>query len=109
MHVVEARELLDRPRVVVDAQVDEHVAQPGVAAVALDDEERRRLLAAPVASRRLRCGEALEQPLGERPARGRGERRRERGDRLLADEDVALRREARPGRGRPPSPCTRRP
>ena len=35
----------------------------GVAAVALDDEQRGRLLAAPVAARRLRGGEALEQPL----------------------------------------------
>ena len=69
MQVVEARELGDRLRVVVDAQVDEDVAEAGVAAVALDDEQRGRLLAAAVAAGGLRRGEALEQPLGERAAR----------------------------------------
>ena len=63
MGAVQPRELRDRLRVVVDAQVDEDVAQRGVAAVALDDEQRGRLLAAPVAARGLRGGEALEQPL----------------------------------------------
>ena len=52
--------------VVVDAEVDERVGEARVAAVLLHDEQRRRLLAAPVAAGRLRGGEALEQPLGER-------------------------------------------
>ena len=68
MELVEPAQLLDRPRVIVDAEVDERVGEPAVAAVALDDEQRRRLLAAPVAARGLRGGEAVEQPLGERRA-----------------------------------------
>ena len=64
-------QLVDRARVLVDAEVDERVGEPSVAAVALDDEQRRRLLPASVASRSLRRGEAAEQPLGERPAGGR--------------------------------------
>ena len=51
---------------VVDAQVDDDVGEARVAAVPLDDEERGRLLAAPVAARGLRRGEAVEQPLRER-------------------------------------------
>ena len=97
MGAVQPCELRDRLRVVVDPQVDEDVAHRGVAAVALHDEQRGGLLAAAVAARRLRGGEALEQPLRERPARRRGEGRRERSDGLLADEDVALRGEARAG------------
>ena len=57
------------PLVVVDAQVDETCRELGVAAVPLDDEERRGLLAAAVAAGLLRRGEAREQPLRERLAR----------------------------------------
>ncbi len=97
MHRVQPRELRDGLLVVVDAQVDERVAQSRVAAVLLDDEQRCRLLAAAVAAGRLGGREALEQALRERlSVRGR-ERRCQRGDRLLADEDVALSGEARPG------------
>ena len=69
MQAVEARELGDRLGMVVDAQVDEDVREARVAAVPLDDQQRRRLLAAPVAAGRLGGGEAVEQPLGERPSR----------------------------------------
>ena len=55
---------------VVDAQVDDHVGEAGVAAVALDDEQAGRLLPAPVAARRLRRREAVEEPL-RRAARPR--------------------------------------
>ena len=68
MEPVEALQLLDRARVVVDAQVDEDVRERRVAAVPLDDEERGGLLSAPVAACRLRGREAGEQPLGERRA-----------------------------------------
>ena len=63
---VDALQLFHGLRVVVDAQVDQHVAEPRVPAFALDDEQRGRLLPAPVAARRLRCVEAVEQPPGER-------------------------------------------
>ena len=59
------RELRDRRLVVVDAQVDEHVREPRVAAVSLDHEQRRGLLAAPVAARRLRRRERVQQACGE--------------------------------------------
>src|SRR5256885_4748803 len=39
------RSLLDRPLVVVDAEIDEDVREPRVAAVALDHEDSGRLLA----------------------------------------------------------------
>ncbi len=94
---VETGELLDRPLVVVDAEIDEHVREAGVAAVALDDEQRGGLLAAAVAARGLRRREAVEQALRERPSGRAGERGRQRGDRLLGDEDVPLRREAGAG------------
>ena len=72
--------------------------RPRVAAVALDDEQRRRLLAAAVAARGLRRGEARDQPLGERlPCAGRERRARARRPSARRDEDVPLRREARPG------------
>src|SRR3954464_8935585 len=73
----------------VHAQVDDLVRETRVAAVLLDHEQRRRLLAAPVASRSLRGVEAVEQPLGERALRafeGLGDRI----DGLGRDEDVAL-------------------
>ena len=94
---VEAAKLLDGPLVVVDAEVDERVRQPRVAAVPLDDEQRRRLLAAAVAARGLRRGEAVDQPLGERPT-GRGRERRR-----------PARRPSRPRRGCSPAPRSRRP
>ena len=94
VEAVEAPQLLDRALVVVDAEVDEGVGQPGVAAVALDDEQRGRLLAAAVAAGCLRRGEAVEQPLGERSPGGGRERVDERVDRLRRDEDVALGRVA---------------
>ena len=52
---------------VVDAQVDDDVGEAGVAAVPLDDEQRGRLLAAPVAARRLRAASASSSRSGERP------------------------------------------
>src|SRR5579859_2889611 len=93
---VQALQLVDRSYVVLDPEVDERVRQLSVAAVALDDEERRGLLAAPVAARRLCRDEAVEQALGEAPLRAL-ERLGERVDRLAADEDVPLCRVARPG------------
>ena len=53
VQIVEPSQLLERPLVVVDAQVDERVGEPRIARVALDDEERGRLLAAAVAAGRL--------------------------------------------------------
>ena len=89
MQVVQAPELLDRGLVVVDAKVDEDVGERGVAAVPLDDEERRGLLAATVAARGLGRSEARQQSLGQR-AFCRLEGLRQRVDRLAGDEDVAL-------------------
>ena len=97
MKAVQAAELVDRPLVIVDSQVADEVRQLGVASVPLDDQEGRRLLSPPVAARRLRGRQAVEQPLGEAAAHGRPERLRERVDRLGPDEDVALGRKARPG------------
>ena len=62
----EPRELLDRRLVVVDPEIDERVGEPRVAALVSDDEQRRRLLAPPVASCRLSGCEAGDEPLGER-------------------------------------------
>ena len=90
MQAVQAAQLVDRPLVVVHAQVDEDVGEAGVAAVPLDDEERGRLLAARVATGGLAGREGLEQSLGER-ARCGLEGLRERVDRGFGDEDVALR------------------
>ena len=83
--------------VLVHAQVDDAVGEARVAAVALDHEQRRRLLAAPVAARGLCRVEAVEQPLDERRACGSLERLGDRVDGLGGDEDVALGRVARPG------------
>src|SRR4029453_9401238 len=74
---VDAAELLDRALVVVDAEVDDDIGETGVAAVALDDQEARRLLSPAVAAGLLCRGEAVEQPLGERPAGAALERLRE--------------------------------
>ena len=100
MEAIEAAELLDGTLVVVGAEVDEDVGQAGVAAVPLDDEQRRRLLAAAVASRSLGRGEAVDQALGERSPGGGRERVDHGVDRLGRDEDVPLRRVAVP---RPPA------
>ena len=74
--------------------------------VALDHEQRRRLLAAAIASCRLRRVEAREQPLRERLVRRRGERFRQRVDRRLGHEDVSLRRVARAGAAAGPFEAT---
>ena len=64
VQTMDAPQLDERVGMVVDAQVDEAVGEPGVAAVPLDDEKRRGLAPAAVATRRL-CGvEAVEQPFG---------------------------------------------
>ena len=65
VQVVEAAQLLDRRLVVVDAEVDERVGEPRVAAVALDDEHGGRLLPPLVAAGRLCRRERLEQALGQ--------------------------------------------
>ena len=65
---IEPAKLLDGTLVVVDPEVDEGVGQARVAAVPLDDEQRRRLLATAVAARSLRGRKAVDQPLGERPS-----------------------------------------
>ena len=90
VQAVEATELGERIGVVVDAQIDERVRQARVAAVALDDEQGRGLPPATVATGRLGRVEAVEQPLGERRARRRLERLRERVDGRARDEDVPL-------------------
>ena len=97
MDPVQARELDDRLGVVVDAQVEHHVRQPGVAAVTFDDEERGRLLSPAVSAGGLCGGEAFQQPFPERPAGRRGERLGECVDRVAPDQDVPLSREARAG------------
>ena len=68
MQAVEAPQLLDRALVVVDAEVDDDVGEPRVAAVPLDDEERRGLLAAPVAARSLGGGEARSRRSASEPS-----------------------------------------
>ena len=52
----QARQLVDGPLVVVDAEVDDDVAA-AVAATLRDDEERGGLLPSPVAARSLAGGE----------------------------------------------------
>ena len=77
---------------VVDAEIHEDVRKTCVATVALDDEERRGLLAASVATCGLGGGERIEEAFGERLARARLERLDKRVDRVAGDEDVPLRR-----------------
>src|SRR5437667_4920760 len=103
VEAVQPRELVDRTLVVVDTEVDEDVRELAVAAVALDHEERRRLLAPRVPARRLRGREAFDQALRERRSRGGLEGRRERVDGRFGDEDVALGGVARAG----PPACPR--
>ena len=90
MQAVDAPQLLERPLVVVDAQVDEDVREARVAAVLLDHEQARGLLAAAVAARGLSGVEAVEQAVRERLPGAALERVRERVDRRFGDEDVAL-------------------
>ena len=54
-------ELLERALVVVDAEVDEHVGQSGIPLLRPDDENRRRLLPAPVPPGLLGAVEAVQQ------------------------------------------------
>ena len=81
VEAVEAAQLRDRPLVVVDAQVDDDVRELRVARVLLDDEQRSRLLPAPVAPGGLCRREALEQALREREVARSLERDGERVDR----------------------------
>ena len=67
MEAEEAPQLVDRRFVIVDAEVDEDVREAGIATVALDDQERRRLLAAAVSAGGLRRGQAFQQALREWP------------------------------------------
>jgi hypothetical protein len=50
VHRVDAPQLVNRPRMIVDSQIEHDVGELGVAAVALDDQERRRLPAAVTAA-----------------------------------------------------------
>ncbi len=94
---VQPGQLGDGLLVVIHPQVDEHVAQPGVASVTLDHEQRGRLLAAAVSSRRLRGRDALEQSFGQWAACRCLERRGQDRHGLCSDQDVALGRKARAG------------
>jgi hypothetical protein len=69
VHVVQAPQLGDRRGVVLDAQVDEHVARRIAAARARDDLERGGLLPADVAARGL--GPRRARRASARPARPR--------------------------------------
>src|SRR5689334_3364648 len=82
VHAVDAPELDERLRVVVDPEVDEDVGEAGVPTVALDDEERRRLAPPAVTARGLGGVEAVEQALGEAVPCGCLERLGERIDGL---------------------------
>src|SRR5262249_56509425 len=76
-----------------DAEVDRDV-RAAVAGAATGHDERRRLLASPVASRLLAALERLEQPLCERRPAGRLERGCKRVDRVAGGQNVALGRVA---------------
>src|SRR6267143_1357789 len=72
-HVVQVEdpeELVDRPRVVVDPEVDPSVVEPAVSARLPDDEEGRGLLTAAVPARVLPRDEGREKLHGEVPDRG---------------------------------------
>src|SRR5204863_4953549 len=92
---------------VVDAEVDDAVGQARVTAVLCDDEQRGRLLAAPVAPGGLCGSEALDQSLGELEVCVALERRRERADRRIGDEDVPLGRVGLAGAPARPVEATR--
>ena len=113
MQLVEARELGDRRRMVVDAQVDGDVARPAVASRPRHHEERGRLLAAAIAAGRLRGRERGQQALGQRPAGGLLERLAKALDRLLVRRGCCpAPRSPRPSRRRPSrdrtNPCRSR-
>ena len=101
MEAVEAAELLDRALVVVSAQVDEDVGEASIAAVLLHDEQRCRLLAPAVATGGLGCGEAVDQPRGERSPCGRRERV-DHGSTVLAETRM-FPCAAKPAPARPPA------
>ena len=107
MLVVESPELGDRLGMVVHAEIDGHVGHPAVPALAPDDEQRGRLLPAPVAACELRRSEPGKEPLGQRSARAPLESAREPRDRLAGDEDVPLGRVPGARSCRPPSRDTR--
>src|SRR5947207_13312268 len=96
VHAVDPAQLVQRPGMLVHAYVDDLVGEPCVAAVALDDEQCRRLLSAAVAAGCLCSVEAVEEALRER-ARAGLEGLRDRVHRGLGDQDVPLRRVAVPG------------
>ena len=105
---VEAGQLGDGRRVVVDRDVDDRV-RAVVARAGLDDEQGGRLLAAAVAAGAPAGDEGREQARRERPARGL-ERPCHRVHGLGRDEDVALDGERlRRSRPRPARPRARRP
>src|SRR6059058_2737598 len=60
MQAVEPAKLLERPLVVLDPELDDRVRELSVAAVLLDDQQCRRLLAAAVAAGGLGGVEAIE-------------------------------------------------
>ena len=94
MKTEQAPELPERALVVVHAQVDENVGEPGIPLLRPHDEERCGLLAPAVTSCCL-CGvEAVEEALRERLVAGRFEGLGECVHGLRRDEDVALRRVA---------------
>jgi len=102
MDAEQAPELLERALVVIHSQVNEDVGESRIALLGSDNEDRCRLLPAPVSARSL-CGvEAVEQALDEGLARRRLEGIGERVDRLSRDEDVPLRCVA--GSGAAPRP-----
>ena len=86
----EALQLLHRPLVVVDPEIDDGVGERGVPGVPLDHEQCGGLLAAAVTAGGLCSGETVEEPLGECLAGGGEERVHERVDGFRGDEDVAL-------------------
>src|SRR4029450_7677682 len=87
VQTVDPAQLFERPSVITPPQVDENVGEVRIAAVLLDDKERRRLLTPAVAAGGLRGIQALQQPLGERSADGPLEGLGERVHRVLRDQD----------------------
>src|SRR6267143_5030301 len=88
-------QLLDRPRMVVDPDVDPAVVEAPVPAAVPDHEEGRRLLPAAIASRRLPGAEGREEA-NRQVALGRFERMAHRLDDVLAREQIALGRKVLP-------------
>ena len=110
MQAEEAAKLFERALVVVHAQVVLDAGQPGIAPVALDDEQSGRPLAAAVSSFCLGGIEAVEQALGQRLAGSLLERVCETVDRRARDEMFfALGGVTGARCGCRPSRCTSRP